>query len=533
MQYSPLMLARLAAAAFLFTAAASATDARLAADSYISPTQMTINFGTNTSLRVDSTGTSSFIRFDLATLPAGTTSATVAKAMLRLYVNKMTAAGSVNVMRAGSAWAENTLTFSMGVGPNGFAGSFNVAQEQAFVTVDVTSTVKAWLDGSLANNGFLLAAPAPTSVAFDSKEATSTSHEPKLEITLTGPVGPQGPQGIQGIQGTTGSQGPAGPAGAQGPAGPQGPQGIQGPAGPGSVNLLNVAMKKWASISYGTLANYVGLTNSRSLLFDGESMWVGSNFGKLYRLNARDMANRGSTNGAANGIAVNLGQMASDGQFLYTLSSDEAFQYYLNKVRMSDGTLVKSLLMPGYGNSILYDGKELYVTLTGMSKVLHASPSLNSYSTYSTAGFSPTGIAFVPADNGSKYWVADYDGYLRSYGNQGTAYDTVYVGSGANRLLYDGTYLWVTRNDAAQIIKVNPATAAVVQTITATDIATALAFDGTYIWSAEGPLGSLVRRNAATGGFVSTTGTSRVVMDLGFDGAHVWAAFSDGTIAKY
>src|SRR5205823_3670169 len=82
------------------------------------------------------------------------------------------------------------------------------------------------------------ASPATTflSLAFDSKESDQTSHEPRLEVSLSriGPAGPQGVSGVPGVPGpagspgATGSTGPVGPAGSQGP---QGPQGIAGPAG--------------------------------------------------------------------------------------------------------------------------------------------------------------------------------------------------------------------------------------------------------------------------------------------------------------
>jgi hypothetical protein len=103
----------------------------------------------------------------------------------------------------------------------------------------VTDWVKAWIAGTLVNEGIKIVAGASSTVlnlAFDSKESNQTSHEPRLEVSLsrTGPAGPQGPPGVPGVPGppgvpgTTGSTGPVGPAGSQGL---QGPQGIAGPAG--------------------------------------------------------------------------------------------------------------------------------------------------------------------------------------------------------------------------------------------------------------------------------------------------------------
>ena len=118
-----------------------------------------------------------------------------------------------------------------------------------FVSIDVTEWVKAWLDGTLANEGFMIeagSAAATLSLAFDSKESDQTSHEPRLEISLSriglqGPIGPEGPQGATGAagpageKGADGAAGPPGPAGAVGPQGPQGDPGVQGPSGPAAV----------------------------------------------------------------------------------------------------------------------------------------------------------------------------------------------------------------------------------------------------------------------------------------------------------
>src|SRR4029077_8264451 len=74
-------------------------------------------------------------------------------------------------------------------------------------------------------------------VSFDSKENTSTSHDPELTVSMVS-AGPPGPTGPAGPTGATGPQGPQGPQGATGPAGPQGPQGLPGP---GLSGLTTVA----------------------------------------------------------------------------------------------------------------------------------------------------------------------------------------------------------------------------------------------------------------------------------------------------
>ena len=212
-----------------------------------------------------------FLKFTLATLPPGTTAADVAQARLQLWVNSnSTAVGSITLSPVTSFWDEYTLknnsTGSLTYG-NPRLSELPVSAVSNFISVDVTQWVKAWLNGTLANEGIEIEASAATSLlnlAFDSKESNQTSHEPHLEISLsrigpigpTGPIGPQGPQGVagpagaigakgasgpmgpigpQGVPGSTGSTGPVGATGGTGPAGPPGSPGVQGPPGPAAI----------------------------------------------------------------------------------------------------------------------------------------------------------------------------------------------------------------------------------------------------------------------------------------------------------
>ena len=247
----------------LCPSSSSAQQARLTDDGKVSSAQPTINFGSNPNLGVLAGTERTFVKFDLSTLPAGTTGNNVAKATLRVWVNTVTTPGSMNVVRVTSAWSEGTITDATApsLGSNEATG-VPVTQAASFVIVDVTALVKDWLNGVLPNNGIALVANAPgTSVRFDSKENTATSHEAELEITLPGPPGPQGPAGPQGIPGPQGPQGPAGPQGPQGltgPAGPVGPTGPTGPPGPAgsSGDLVLVVMDDFDTLTLpGTSGN--------------------------------------------------------------------------------------------------------------------------------------------------------------------------------------------------------------------------------------------------------------------------------------
>jgi hypothetical protein len=180
------------------------------------------------------------LQFSFAALPAGTTAAQVSNASLRLFVSTIRQAGAVDIYAANGAWNEATVTGTGYPTPgNPVAMDVPISVAEAYIVIDVTTQVKAWLNGA-TNNGFLIVAdPTSTYVFFDSKESPSTSHQAVLEIYLsgpsgaTGPTGAMGPTGPTGATGAQGSTGPTGPTGTvAGPTGPQGPNGATGFTGP-------------------------------------------------------------------------------------------------------------------------------------------------------------------------------------------------------------------------------------------------------------------------------------------------------------
>jgi hypothetical protein len=235
-----------------------AQSAPPSADTFSTSAFPTTTHASSPALAVGS-GMTSYVQFNLSTLPAG---ASVSKATLRLYVDAVNKPGSFDVYELDTAWSENTLTYNTAP-PLGLSATGNhsipiaPSSSHQYVLVDITPLVQNWLSGAITNNGVALAlTSAGGNFSFDSKESLLTSNGPDLEIVLTssggtqgppGPTGPQGPAGLAGAQGpaganglpgSTGPQGPSGPVGASGPPGPmgvagaQGLQGDPGPAGP-------------------------------------------------------------------------------------------------------------------------------------------------------------------------------------------------------------------------------------------------------------------------------------------------------------
>jgi hypothetical protein len=222
--------------------AAIAQTVPLTQDSYVATSPATeTNYGTAVTINVGGPNVSqALMQFDLSTLPAGTTAANIASATLTLFVNKLGAAGTINIDIATGAWTEAGVNGTNAPVPLlAIATNVLIATGGEYVYVDATAAVQSWLNGSTANNGFLVLPGAGVNVAFDSKESTTTSHPATLTITLassgaTGATGAQGPAGPTGAVGSAGATGPTGATGVgtAGATGPQGNQGNIGPAGP-------------------------------------------------------------------------------------------------------------------------------------------------------------------------------------------------------------------------------------------------------------------------------------------------------------
>lgn len=215
----------------LATLPAAALEAPLAADAHVAALQPALNFGSLPTLGVGG-GASALLRFDLGTLPAGTTAAKLVKANLVLFVNRVGVPGALELQTVNGGWTENGVTAATAP-PTSGAGSgvgLPVTAAGQYVAVDVTAAVKGWITNPATNFGLALtpALSAPGTVVFlDSKENTATAHGARLDLTLAD----QGPKGDTGPQGATGATGPRGETGATGATGAQGPQGLTGPKG--------------------------------------------------------------------------------------------------------------------------------------------------------------------------------------------------------------------------------------------------------------------------------------------------------------
>ena len=221
------------------------------------------NYGSGTDLRIfkgNGRLGRAFLKFSLATLPPGTTANDVAHARLRFWVNgNSTIAGAITLTPITARWDEYTLndnsTGSLSFG-SPILSDLSITSINNFTSIDVTDWVKAWIAGTLVNEGIRIEPSAATTLldlAFDSKESNQTSHEPRLEISLSR-IGPAGPQGVAGVPGIPGPAGPPGATGSIGPTGSQGPQGLQGIPGPAGTKWFSSTGAPQQNV--GSLSDY-------------------------------------------------------------------------------------------------------------------------------------------------------------------------------------------------------------------------------------------------------------------------------------
>lgn len=82
-------------------------------DSYVNTASAATNFGSTATLGVISSGSSiqtTYVQFDLSSIPTSYKSANVAKATLKLFVNSVSSNGSFNVDFVNGSWGEKTIT---------------------------------------------------------------------------------------------------------------------------------------------------------------------------------------------------------------------------------------------------------------------------------------------------------------------------------------------------------------------------------------------------------------------------------------
>jgi hypothetical protein len=158
-------------------------------DAYTNTADPTTNYGAKTLLDVESASQTTYIQFNLSSIPSGYTGADITKATLKLYVNAVTKAGSFNVDYVNGTWSESKIDANNApvLGSTIVASvPLTTADKNQYILIDITAAVQAWLNGSQANDGIALVGNSPLNASFDSKENTTTSHPTELDVVFVG-----------------------------------------------------------------------------------------------------------------------------------------------------------------------------------------------------------------------------------------------------------------------------------------------------------------------------------------------------------
>ena len=169
-------------------------------DTYTNSSDPTTNYGAQKALNVDAAKEITYIQFNLSSVPTG---ASISQATLKLYVNTVSTAGAFELYAVNGAWTESALTYSIAPALGTVIDSdvpITTADKNQYILIPMTSTVQAWVNTPATNNGIALVAVGSFNATFDSKETTTTSHPPELDIVFAGGGG-----GITGINTAAGS----------------------------------------------------------------------------------------------------------------------------------------------------------------------------------------------------------------------------------------------------------------------------------------------------------------------------------------
>ncbi len=163
-----------------------------AEDSYGTRSKLTLAANKSSTLPVGATHRA-YLYFNLADLPSA---ATIRYARLRLYLPRVVRAGSgLSVHQVTSSWDESLASAEPTFTATPLTNFTTGLGTKRFISVDVSSTVQAWLTTPTSNEGFAIAAiPGATaaltaSVTLGAKEGAGSGYLAELEVEIaTDPI---------------------------------------------------------------------------------------------------------------------------------------------------------------------------------------------------------------------------------------------------------------------------------------------------------------------------------------------------------
>ena len=176
-----------------------------------------------------SNATGSYLSFSLANVPSSLEGQDIEKAVLRLWLEEVSRAGSLSLEVIESDWSESDAEYgSLPITSYSKKIRIKKSQKKNFIYVDLTELVRIWIDSPASNFGVaLLPDKSRFSGTFSSKES-SFGQSAQIEVALSATRGPRGLKGAKGAKGDRGLRGLRGLKGAKGDRGAKGAKGDRG-----------------------------------------------------------------------------------------------------------------------------------------------------------------------------------------------------------------------------------------------------------------------------------------------------------------
>lgn len=170
-------------------------------DTFIRNSSNTTNYGADTSLSLKPGQDVGLVRFDLASLPAGSLVQSAQFSLFQTNSSNDTVSAfgvtrpwteGTGAVGSGATWntSDGVTTWTTAGGDYDPAGVAIVLPGiNTWATWNLTAQTAAWAAGTLPNNGILLVASGAGSTAFASSDNLTATNRPKLVITYTTPCG--------------------------------------------------------------------------------------------------------------------------------------------------------------------------------------------------------------------------------------------------------------------------------------------------------------------------------------------------------
>ncbi len=143
------------------------------------------NFGAHPTVRVGGKD-EGLLWFGLDTIPSN---AVIDRATLTLFVSGDPGNAPIQLHRATTGWSETSVSFASFDQQFAYeaAAIINPSSANTFKSVDVTSSVQSWVNGTHPNHGFLFETASQKKTVFVSSEGTVAAQRPALTVCYTTP----------------------------------------------------------------------------------------------------------------------------------------------------------------------------------------------------------------------------------------------------------------------------------------------------------------------------------------------------------